>query len=157
MEEQSTRGWIAPKASERHKAASIAVAALKNSCAQLDSIVCDYICDVLADAPTGEEQDAGSFLYSMGGILESYGYAGKHGGSAKSAVDDLLKQVRNAPAAPSHVAESDPLSIPHGPLQERVKGLSMASLLQWKDTVMEGAGSVRLSVLLDEAAARSGD
>ena len=58
-------------ATERCKTADLGMArALGESWTQLDPIVSEYICSVLADAAEGEERDSASFLPSISSLLD---------------------------------------------------------------------------------------
>ena len=74
--------------------------ALGESWRQLDPIVSEYICKVLADATPGEERDLASFLPSISSLLDAHG------------VCLLPPFISNLSAACLSLPPSHPLSLP---------------------------------------------
>ena len=160
---------LAPIDTQRRKAAGILMAAeLGESWQQIDSIVSDYICDVLAEADESEVRDASSFVHSIASVISSYGCTSNGRiqnvtqtttASTQQVVKQVLSKLGNMSAGAWQAHNSSQLAPDASVLGESggiLKSLNMASLLEWGGQAEKGSTKyVRLGVLLEEAEARA--
>ena len=160
---------LAPIDTQRRKAAGILMAAeLGESWQQIDSIVSDYICDVLAEADESEVRDASSFVHSIASVISSYGCTSNGRiqnvtqtttASTQQVVKQVLSKLGNMSAGAWQAHDSSQLAPDASVLGESggiLKSLNMASLLEWGGQAEKGSTKyVRLGVLLEEAEARA--
>jgi hypothetical protein len=160
---------LAPIDTQRRKAAGILMAAeLGESWQQIDSIVSDYICDVLAEADESEVRDASSFVHSIASVISSYGCTSNGRiqnvtqtttASTQQVVKQVLSKLGNMSAGAWQAHDSPQLAPDASLLGESggiLKSLNMASLLEWGGQAEKGSTKyVRLGVLLEEAEARA--